>query len=67
MHQQGREDRLGQLWMAEEVRPELVGSQESPSRVMARCKMALGDNSDKTVCGTIGETCGVITGAPRRA
>ena len=38
MHQQGREDRLVQLWMAEEVRPELMGSQESPSRVMARCK-----------------------------
>lgn len=53
--------------MAEEVRPELTGHQESPSGVMTKCKWPWEMILTKLCVGPWGRNVGVITGAPRRA
>lgn len=62
---QGREGRLWQLLMAEEVRRELMGHQESPSRAMARCKWCQ-DIILIVMCATMAETCGSYHRRPRK-
>lgn len=57
----------GSCVMAEEVRPELTGHQESPSGVMTRCKWPWEMILTKLCVGPWGRNVGVITGAPRRA
>lgn len=51
----GREGWLWQLSVAEEVSLELMGHQDSPRRVTAKCKCS--------VCGTTGETHGSYQGS----
>lgn len=51
---QGRKGSLWQLLMAEEVRLELMGRQESPSRAMARCKWRQ-ERILTVMCGTMGD------------
>lgn len=62
---QGREGRPWQLLMAEEVRLELMGHQESPSRAMARCKWCQ-EIILIAMCGTVVEACGSYHRRPRK-
>lgn len=58
---------LWQLLMAEVGETGANGPSGISQQRNGMMQMALGDNSDKTVCGTKGEMGGAITGVPRRA
>lgn len=62
---QGREGRPWQLSMAEEVRLELMGHQESPNSAMARCKRCQ-ERILIVMCGTMAETRGSYHRGPRK-